>query len=163
MLTEQKVFSALEVSKRNFLTTFNQKIGKKECFCLKQALLAKSFELSRSPFSRECAVTALVAGPAKELSSGGSRAWDTGAGHLAPPQPQQHVAVSGNAICWHSIPMARHIWKKNCSIIIASILHLPFSPLCKKPPWEYYYSLKFKYVPPIHIFWALQSIHTLQP
>lgn len=112
------MFSALKVSKRSFLTTSNQKIGKKDV-CLKQLLLTKSFELSELPFSLKCAGRALVAGLVEEQSSGGSSAWAAVAGHPAPPQPEQHVTMSENAICWHGIPKAWHIWKKNCGIIIA--------------------------------------------
>lgn len=52
MLTVQKVFSALKVAQHSFLTSANKKIGKED-FCLKQLVLAKSFELSELCFPLE--------------------------------------------------------------------------------------------------------------
>lgn len=52
LLTVQKVFSALKVAQHSFLTSANKKIGKED-FCLKQLVLAKSFELSELCFPLE--------------------------------------------------------------------------------------------------------------
>jgi len=79
----------------------------------------KSFEPSELPFSLESTGKVLVAGLARELSSGGSSACTAAAGCLAPAHPEQHAALSEDVICWHDMPTAWHIWKKNCSIIIA--------------------------------------------
>lgn len=117
MLTMQKVFSALKASKRIFWTTSNQKIRIKD-ICLKQSLLAKSFELYELAFSLECSGKTRVGGLAGEQSSGGSSAWVATGGHPTPLQPEQHVAVSENTSHWHGNPTAWHIWKQNYSITI---------------------------------------------
>lgn len=52
MLIVQKVFSALKVAQRSFLTSADKRIGKED-FCLKQLLLAKSFGLSELCFPLE--------------------------------------------------------------------------------------------------------------
>lgn len=108
MLTVQKVFSALKVAQSSFLTTANKKIGK-EGFGLRQLLLAKSFELTVLCFPLE----GLSPHGRADQSAGIWREQCLGCcnGHLAPLQPQQHIAVSENGILWHTAPIA-HLEEK---------------------------------------------------